>query len=84
MGGLVATRQPEAVLPLLTDQRRAQVKPRAQAADQTWNLISAEVALEHNSVAVVAACARIVVTPVAIAVMMLPRLAIVAVILPQA
>lgn len=84
MGELAATRQFEVVLPLRTDQRRAQVKPRALAAGQIRNLIYAEVALKHNRVAVVAACARIAVIVVAIVVMTFLRLGVVAAILLQA
>jgi len=83
MGELAATRQHEAVLPLQIDQPRAQVKPRVQAADKIWSRINAEVVLKYNNVAVVAACATILVTAVAIVVMTLLRLAVVEAILLQ-
>jgi hypothetical protein len=84
MGGLVAMRQSEVVLPLRIGQRRAQVKLRVQAVDQTQSLTNAEVALKHNNVAAVAACARIAVIAAAIVVMTFLRLGVVAAIMLQA
>jgi len=76
---VAATRQPEAVLPLRIGRQQAQVKPRARAAVQTLSPTNAEVAHKYNNAAAVAACAKIGVIAVAIAVMMLlPRLGLVA------